>query len=58
MYPLLLQDIAAEHVRDMQASATASRRARRTRRDRRGLAGLAWPAGQARLIPQSAAFHR
>jgi hypothetical protein len=55
MYPLLLQDIAAEHVRDMQAAATASRRARRARR---GPAGVARPAGQPRLIPQSAAFHR
>jgi hypothetical protein len=36
MHPLLLQNIAAEHVRDMQAYATASRRARWARRARRG----------------------
>ncbi|HEX6855060.1 MAG TPA: hypothetical protein VF204_07180 [Streptosporangiaceae bacterium] len=34
MYPLLTEYLANEHVRDMHASATASRRVRRARRGR------------------------
>jgi hypothetical protein len=32
MHPVILQDLASEHVRDMQLAATAARRARRARR--------------------------
>jgi len=42
MHPVILQDLASEHVRDMQLAATAAgggpRRARRARRARRGSA--------------------
>ena len=58
MHPLLLQNLAAEHVRDMQVIATASRRARWTRRGRRSPAGLARPAAGRQPLAASAAFHR
>jgi len=32
MHPVILQDLASEHVRDMQLAATAARRARRAPR--------------------------
>jgi hypothetical protein len=57
MHPLLLQNIAAEHVRDMQAAATALRRARWARRARRGPAGTARPTGHPGLTGRPA-FHR
>ena len=38
MHPVILQDLASEHVRDMQLAATAARRARRAGRARRGSA--------------------
>ena len=57
MHPLLLQNIAAEHVRDMQAYAPASRRAQRARRDHRGPARPVRPAGQPGLTARPA-FHR
>ena len=36
MYPLMVQQLAAEHVKDMRAEAAAARRARQARRARRG----------------------
>jgi hypothetical protein len=57
MHPLLLRSIAAEHVRDMQASAAVSRRARWVRRARRGPAGMGRPAGHPGLTARPA-FHR
>jgi hypothetical protein len=38
MHPVILQDLASEHVRDMQLAAPAARRARRAGRARRGSA--------------------
>ncbi len=36
MHPVIIQDLASEHVRDMLATATVARRARRARRARHG----------------------
>jgi hypothetical protein len=36
MHPVILQDLASEHVRDMQLTAIVARRAPRARRARRG----------------------
>jgi len=46
VHPVILQDIAAEHVRDMQVTAIAARRARWARRARREL-----PAAAIRPLP-------
>lgn len=32
MHPVILQDLASQHARDMQVTATVARRARRARR--------------------------
>jgi hypothetical protein len=40
MHPVILQDLANEHVRDMRLTATAARRARRAPRARRGYPAL------------------
>jgi hypothetical protein len=36
MHPVIMQDLASEHVKDMLATATVARRARRARRARHG----------------------
>jgi hypothetical protein len=36
MHPIIMQDLANQHVRDMQVTATVARRARLARRARRG----------------------
>jgi hypothetical protein len=36
MHPIVTQELAAQHVSDMQAQASAARRARKARRARRG----------------------
>jgi hypothetical protein len=44
MNPVILQDLASEHVRDMQLTATVARRARQARRARRGHPALGFAA--------------
>jgi hypothetical protein len=41
MHPVILHNLASEHVRDMQLSASAARRARQARRARRGYPAVA-----------------
>jgi hypothetical protein len=36
MHPLIVHDLASEHVRDMRLTASVARRARQARRARRG----------------------
>ena len=40
MNPLILHELASEHVRDMRLTATVARRARQARRARRGYPAL------------------
>ena len=40
IHPFILEQLAAEHVKDMQAAATRGRRVREARRARRGVIAL------------------
>jgi hypothetical protein len=48
MHPVILQDLASQHARDMQLTATVAGRARRARRARRGHLAVAVPAAAVR----------
>lgn len=52
MHPLLAQQLAAQHVKDMRAEAAAARRARQARRARRGHIVATTPAPALRPCPQ------
>ena len=52
MHPQIAQQLAAQHVKDMRAQATAARRARQARRARRGYVVATIPAPALLPCPQ------
>jgi hypothetical protein len=52
MHPVMLKVLAAEHVRDMRATATRSDRARDARQARRARRARAAAASAAPFVPQ------
>ena len=52
MHPHLVQQLAVQHVKDMQAEAAAARRARQARRARRGPIVVTTSAPELQPCPQ------